>query len=62
MNLFAEVIIADAGYGIGQRDEFQIMGGDDANAMPTRQSMDVGTAPNEALPIVRAAKNFVLEA
>src|SRR5712691_8078972 len=59
MHLFAEVIIVNTGYGIGQGDEFQIMGGNDANTMPACESMDVGTAPNEALPIIRAAKNFV---
>src|SRR5712691_1737802 len=59
MHLFTEVIIVNTGYGIGQGDEFQVMGRNDANAMPACESMDVGTAPNEALPIIRTAKNFV---
>src|SRR5215510_14079976 len=57
--LFAEVIIVDTGYGIGQGDEFQVMRRDDANAVPACKSMDIGTAANEALPIIRDAKNFV---
>src|SRR5215831_5452548 len=59
MYLFAEMIIANTGYGIGQGDEFQVMSRNDANAMPVCESMDVGTAANEALPIIGAAKNFV---
>src|SRR5437879_713527 len=59
VHLFAEVIIANTGYGVGQGDEFQVMRRDDANAMPACESMDVGTAANEALAIIGAAKNFV---
>src|SRR5262245_17415251 len=59
MYLFAEVIIANTGYGVSQGDEFQVMRRDDANAMSTCQSVDVSAAANEALPIIRATKNFV---
>src|SRR5262247_3465000 len=59
MHLFAEVVIANTGYGVSQGDEFQVMGRDDANAMPTCKSVDVSAAANEALPIIRATKNFV---
>jgi hypothetical protein len=59
VHLFAEVVIVDARYGIRQGDEFQVMGRDDTNAMPARESMDIGATPNEALPIIRTAKNFV---
>src|SRR5262245_17743642 len=59
MHLFAEVVIANTGYGVSQGDEFQVMGRDDANAMPACKSVDVSAVANEALPIIRAAKNFV---
>src|SRR5215470_10153261 len=59
MHLFAEVIIANTGYGVSQGDEFQVMSQDDANAMSTCKSVDVSAAANEALTIIRATKNFV---
>ncbi len=59
MYLFAEMIIANTGYGIGQGDEFQVMGRNDANAMAACKSVDESAAANEALPIIRTAKNFV---
>src|SRR5262249_20729083 len=59
MDLFTEVIIVDMRHAIRQRDEFQIVGRDDADAMPTRESTNVGLTANEALPIVCTAENFV---
>src|SRR6266516_6334634 len=59
MYLFAEMIIANTGYGIGQGDKFQVMGRNDANAMAACKSVDESAAANEALPIIRTAKNFV---
>ena len=59
MDLFAEVIIVDARDGIRQRDQFQIVGRDDADAMPACERMNLCLTPDKTLPIVRAAKNFV---
>src|SRR5205807_8675134 len=56
--LFAEMIIANTWYGIGQGDEFQVMGRNDANAMAACKSVDESAAANEALPIIRTANTF----
>jgi hypothetical protein len=53
------MIIADGRHGIDQGHEVEVMRGDGADAMSTRQGLDIGPAAQKTLAVIRAPKNFV---
>ena len=58
---FAEVVVVDVGEFFFEVDEFEVVGGDHADALVLGEGLDVGSAADEAFAVVGAAKNFVDE-
>ena len=58
---FSEVVVVDVGEFFFEMNQFEVVGGDHADALVLGEGLDVGAAADEAFSVVGAAKDFVDE-